>query len=142
MYVFLSGVKFEKIFASCSKFNGDLPTNQGRGFQESNSASPAPCVWRTTDFPRISNSPHTGRKNGALEEARFPDEALNEKGPSPFEPGPSSHVVVKLLLDFRLPRPCRRPIAFTETLATSAIPPLDETRSQVVAPAIAANQFV
>jgi len=70
------------------------------------------------------------------------DVALNEKGPSPFEPGPSSHVVVKLLLDLRLPRPCRRPIAFTETLAASAIPPLDETRSQVIAPAIAANQFV
>jgi hypothetical protein len=69
------------------------------------------------------------------------DEALNEKGPSPFELGPSSHVVVKLFLDLRLPRPCRKPIAFTETLAASAIPPLDETRSQVVAPAIAANQF-
>ena len=59
-----------------------------------------------------------------------------------FEPGPSSHVVAKLLLDLRLPRPCRRPIAFTETLAASAVPPLDETRSQVVAPAIAANQLV
>src|SRR3989442_6555210 len=33
----------------------------------------------------------------------------------------------QLLLDFCLPRPCRRPIAFAETLAASAIPPLDET---------------
>ena len=56
------------------------------------------------------------------------DQALSENGPSPFEPGPS-HGVAKLLLDLRLPRPCRRPIAFTETLAASAIPPLDETRS-------------
>jgi hypothetical protein len=68
--------------------------------------------------------------------------AQNGKGPSPFESGPASHIVVKLFLDLRLPRPCRRPIAFTETLAASAIPPLDETRSQVIAPAIAANQFV
>ena len=70
------------------------------------------------------------------------DETLNEKGPSPFEPGPSSHGVVELFLDLRLTRPCRRSIAFTETLAASAIPPLDEARSQVIAPAIAANQFV
>ena len=59
----------------------------------------------------------------------FRTTALNEKGPSPFEPGPSSHVAVKLFLDLRLPRPCRRPIAFTETLAASANPPLDKTRS-------------
>ena len=64
------------------------------------------------------------------------------KRAEPFQPRPSSHVVAKLLLDLRLPRPCRRAIAFTETLAASAIPPLDETRSQVVAPAIAANQLV
>jgi hypothetical protein len=32
--------------------------------------------------------------------------------------------------------------AFTETLAASAIPLLDETPSQVIAPAIAANQLV
>ena len=73
------------------------------------------------------------------------EEALKrytKKGPSSLEPGPSSHVVAKLLLDLRLLRPYRRSIAFTETLAASAIPPLDETRSQVVAPAIAANQFV
>src|ERR1019366_790523 len=63
-------------------------------------------------------------------------------GPSPFEPGPLYHVVAKLLFDLRLTRPCRRPIAFTETLAASAIPPLDETRSQVIAPAIAADQLV
>ena len=53
-----------------------------------------------------------------------------------------SQVVVKLFLDLRLPRPCRRPVAFTETLTASAIPALDETRSQVVAPAIPANQIV
>ena len=68
--------------------------------------------------------------------------SLNGTGPSPFEPGPSSQGVAKLLLDLRLPRPCHRPIAFTETLAASAIPPLDETRSQVIAPAVAANQLV
>ena len=67
---------------------------------------------------------------------------VTAKGPSPFEPGPHPQVVVELFLDLRLPRPCRRPIAFTETLAASAIPPLDETRSQVIAPAIAANQFL
>ena len=67
---------------------------------------------------------------------------LNGKGQNPFEPGPPSRVVVKLFLDLRLPRPCRRAIAFTETLAASAIPPLDETRSQVVAPTIAENQLV
>src|SRR6266852_6775394 len=64
------------------------------------------------------------------------------KGPSPFEPGPSSHVVVKLFLELRLSRPCRRSIAFTKTVAASAITPLDKTRGQVIAPAIAANQFV
>jgi hypothetical protein len=68
-------------------------------------------------------------------------EALNEKRPSPFEPVPHLNSWTKLLLDLRLPRPCRRAIAFTETLAASAIPPLDETRRQVIAPAIAANQF-
>src|ERR1700730_850975 len=36
----------------------------------------------------------------------------------------------------------RRPITFAETLAASAIAPLEETRSQVVAPTIAANQPV
>ena len=74
--------------------------------------------------------------------ASSPDVALKEKGPSPFKPGPSSQVAVKLFLDLRLRRPCRRSIAFTKTLAASAIPPLDEARSQVVAPAIAANQLV
>ena len=63
------------------------------------------------------------------------------KGPSPFEPGHSSEVVFELFLDLRLLRPGRRPIAFTETLAASPIPPLDETRGQVIAPAIAATQF-
>jgi hypothetical protein len=33
-------------------------------------------------------------------------------------------------------------MAFTKTFAASAIPPLDETWSQVIAAAIAANQFV
>jgi len=74
--------------------------------------------------------------------ASSPDVALNEKGPSPFEPGPSSHVVGKLLLGLRLPRACRRSIAFAKTFAASAIPPLDETRSQIIAPAVAANQFL
>jgi hypothetical protein len=68
--------------------------------------------------------------------------SLNGKGPSPFEPGPSSQVVAKLLLDLCLPRPRRRSIAFAETLAASAVPTLDETRSQVVASAIAATQLV
>jgi hypothetical protein len=72
-----------------------------------------------------------------LENRRNP----KRKGPSPFEPGHSSEVVFELFLDLRLPRPGRRPIAFTETLAASPIPPLDETRSQVIAPAIAATQF-
>jgi hypothetical protein len=57
--------------------------------------------------------------------------------PSPFEPGHSSEVVFELFLDLRLPRPGRRPIAFTETLAASPISPPDEARSQVIAPAIA-----
>jgi hypothetical protein len=72
-----------------------------------------------------------------LNSASSLDESTNGIGPSPFELGPSYLVVAKLLLDLRLPSPCRRPIAFTETLAASAIPPLDETRGQVVAPAIA-----
>jgi hypothetical protein len=50
-------------------------------------------------------------------------------------------MVMKLLLDLSLLRLCRRAIAFTETLAASAIAALDETRRQVIAPAIAANQF-
>jgi hypothetical protein len=70
------------------------------------------------------------------------DEALNEKRPEPFEPRPSSHIVTRLLLNLRLPCRCRRPIAFTETLAAAASPPLDKTRSQIVALAIAANQFL
>jgi hypothetical protein len=49
---------------------------------------------------------------------------------------------VKLLLGLSLLRLCRRPIAFTKTLAASAIPPLDETRSQIIAPAVAANEFL
>ena len=73
-----------------------------------------------------------------MEEALKP---LTKKGRTLSSPAPS-HVVLKLFPDLRLPRPCRRPIAFTETLAASAIPPLDETRSQVIVPAIAANQFV
>src|ERR1700730_14373071 len=67
---------------------------------------------------------------------------LKRKGPSSFEPGHSSEVVFELFLDLRLPRPGRRSIAFTETLAASPIPPLDETGSQVIAPAIAADQFL
>src|ERR1035437_11010906 len=63
-------------------------------------------------------------------------------GAEPFRARSPSHVVANLFLDLRLPRLCHRPIAFTETLAASAIPPLDETRSQVVAPAIAANEFL
>src|ERR1039458_9753313 len=53
-----------------------------------------------------------------------------------------SHVVAKLLLDLRLPRPCRRSIAFAETFSASAIPALDETRSQIIAPTITADQPV
>jgi ATP dependent DNA ligase-like protein len=53
-----------------------------------------------------------------------------------------AHFVVKLFLELRLPRPCRRSIAFTKTLTAAAIPPLHETRSQVIAPAIAANQLI
>jgi hypothetical protein len=64
------------------------------------------------------------------------------KGPSLFRPGPSSQIVAKLFLAPRFPRACRRPIAFTDTLAALVIPPLDETGSQVGAPAIAANQLV
>jgi hypothetical protein len=67
--------------------------------------------------------------------------SLNVMGQALSSPVPSSPVVVKLTLDPRLPRSCRRPIAFAETLAASAIPSLDETRSQVIAPAIAAEQF-
>jgi hypothetical protein len=65
-----------------------------------------------------------------------------KSGRALFGSGPSPHVVAKLLFDFGLSRPCRRPIAFTEAPAASAIPPLKETRSQVIAAAIAANQFV
>ena len=64
------------------------------------------------------------------------------KGPSLFQARPSSQIVAKLLLVPRFPRACRRPIAFTDTLTASAIPPLDETGSQVGTPAIAANQVV
>src|ERR1019366_9515547 len=64
------------------------------------------------------------------------------EGAEPFRARSPSQVVAKLLLEVRLPLPCRRAIAFTETLAASAIPPLDKTRSQVIAPAIAANQLV
>jgi len=48
--------------------------------------------------------------------------SLKRKGPSPFSGPVLSHVY--LFLDLRLPRPCRRPIAVTKTLAASAIPPL------------------
>src|ERR1700722_17092110 len=72
---------------------------------------------------RINNRPQKGRQTITV------DLTVNEKGPSSFEPSPSSHVAAKLLLDLRLPRPCGRSITFTETLAASAIPPLDKTRS-------------
>jgi len=57
-------------------------------------------------------------------------------------PAPHLQVVLELFLDLRLGRPCGRSVAFTKTLAASAIPPLDETRSKIIAPTIAANQFV
>ena len=60
----------------------------------------------------------------------------------PFRARSPSHVVANLLLNLCWPRLCRRPIAFAKTLAASAIAPLDETRRQVIAPAIAANQFL
>jgi hypothetical protein len=115
--------------------------------QSKRSASLGRAVRSRLPTPGRNRLPKAATYFAHLKGYRFrsaspPDEALNEKGPNPFEPGPSSHVVVELLLDLRLPRLCRRPIAFTETLAASAIPPLDETRSQVIAPAIAANQLV
>ena len=78
---------------------------------------------------------------GRLEIDRPWGEALKEKGRALSGPA-LSHLVAKLLLDLRLPRRRRRPIAFTKALAASPIAPLDETRSQVGAPAIAANQLV
>src|ERR1700730_5194500 len=67
---------------------------------------------------------------------------LAEKERALSSPAPHLKAWAKLLLDLRLARLCRRPITFAETLAASAIAPLEETRSQVVAPAIAANQPV
>ena len=59
------------------------------------------CAYSKPKPGRIDDAAHqTGQ-------CRRPDETRNEKGPNPFEPGPSSHVVVKLFLDLRLPRPCR-----------------------------------
>src|SRR5208282_3139858 len=60
---------------------------------------------------------------------------------SPFEPGPSAHIVVELFLGLCLLRSCRRTVALTEALPASGISPLDKTRSQIIAPAVAANQF-
>jgi hypothetical protein len=60
----------------------------------------------------------------------------------PFRAGPSCHAVAKLFLDLPLLLPCHRSIAFTKTLAASAIPPVDEARSKIITAAIAANQFV
>src|SRR5208337_3142478 len=62
--------------------------------------------------------------------------SLKRKGPSPFRAQSFPMSVAYLFLDLRLPRPCRRPIALAEAFAASAIPPLDETRSQVIAPAV------
>jgi hypothetical protein len=64
------------------------------------------------------------------------------KGPHPSEPALFPQTWIELFLDLRLPRRCRRPITFAETLAASTIPPPDETRSQVIAPAIPANHFL
>jgi hypothetical protein len=107
-----------------------------RYFGESNGVSPEIGTGWRGEVDLNSRDPSAFDRRLAL--ARI----LNGKGPSPFEPGPSSRVVAKLLLDLRLARLCRRPITFAETLAASAIAPLEETRSQVVAPAIAANQLV
>jgi len=64
-----------------------------------------------------------------------------DEGPSPFEPALLLTSWTKLFLGFCLPRLSRLPIAFAKTLAASAVAPLDETRNQIIAPAIAANQF-
>src|SRR5258705_3406070 len=49
---------------------------------------------------------------------------------------------MELFVDLRRRRRGGRSIAFTETLAASPIPPLDKTGSQVIAPAITADQFL
>src|SRR5260221_5742673 len=71
-----------------------------------------------------------------------PGRGRKRKGPSPLEPGPSSEVGLELFVDLRLRRRGGRSITFTEALAASLIAPLDETGSQVIAPAIAADQFL
>ena len=81
------------------------------------------CAFPSAEYPTTS-----GRKPG--------------RKTSPFEPGPSAHVVVELLLGLCLLRSCRRTVALTEALAASAISPLDKTRSQIIAPAVAAHQFL
>jgi hypothetical protein len=91
----------------------------------------------STDWPSL-NIPDRTFENLSIALER----SSKRKEAEPLRAGPSSHVVAKLFLDFRLPCPCRRPIPFTETLAASAIPPFDKTRSQVVASAIAATQLV
>jgi hypothetical protein len=93
-----------------------------------------------------ASGPRYNRRNcfsddGGFLEPSLLNEAVNERA-EPFEPDPSAEVALELFVDLRLPRSGRRSITFSETLPTSPIAPLDETGSQVIALAIAADQFL
>jgi len=102
-------------------------------------------AWAQSPYPggRFVLSPDAPqlvrRSRILLETVAPPNTNICRVGSAEDRYGESEYLVDRrrLLLHFRLPRACCRPIAFTETLAVSAIPPLDETRSEVVAPAIA-----
>src|SRR5580704_14478809 len=98
-------------------------------------ASPNETRASTAVWP-VAIENWTGTVNSPLQRSS------KQRGTQPFRARSLISRGGQLFFDLRLPRPSRRPIAFTETLAASAIPSLDETRSQVITPTIAANQFV
>ena len=64
------------------------------------------------------------------------------RGRASFKPGPCHRLEPNLLLDLCLLGLRRPSIALAETFTTSAIAPLDEAGSQVVATAIAADELL
>ena|SRR5208337_230288 len=79
---------------------------------------------------------------GGPEQALHHDVAPNEKGTELLTRPIPRRTLWLLLLDRRLLLPSCRPIPFTEALPAPAIASLDEARSKVVTPAVAAGQLL
>ena len=56
---------YRPIVESCEEADArGAPSDQLRARTEQKIGKFLTCVWRITDFPRISNSPHTGSTTG------------------------------------------------------------------------------